>query len=104
MKYDNEEYDKEVSRLQEYQSTDYLGNYGVTGFPEDYELLAMYADDYNGFVYALTDNKDRVIYVELIFCNYFYDLAYESYIPKEYLPLGFDAKQGNAYRKKMLEQ
>ena len=100
--YDTEDYQNEVSRLQSYESTDYLGNYGVTGFHEEYSLLAMYADDYQGFVYALTDHEDTIIYVELIFCNYFYDLEYEEYIPNEYLPVGFDATQDNAYQKEML--
>lgn len=100
--YDAEDYQNEVSRLQSYESTDYLGNYGVTGFQEEYTLLAMYADDYQGFVYALTDNEDTIIYVELIFCNYFYDLEYEEYIPNEYLPVGFDATQDNAFRKEIM--
>lgn len=100
--YDTEDYQNEVSRLQTYESTEYLGNYGVTGFHENFSLLAMYADDYQGFVYALTDNEDTIIYVELIFCNYFYDLDYEEYIPNEYLPVGFDATQDNAYQKEML--
>jgi len=104
VQYEEADYENEVSRLQEYQSTNYLGNYGVTGFQEGYELLAMYADDYQGFVYALTDSEDTIIYVELIFCNYFYDLDYESYIPREYLPTGFDAYHDNAYQKKMLGQ
>lgn len=63
----------------------------------------MYADKYQGFVYALTDNENRIIYVELIFCNYFYDLKYEKYICTDYLPDGFDATSDNAYQKKMLK-
>lgn len=102
VEYDEVDYKTEVQRLKEYESTDYLGNYGVTGFNEDYTLLAMYADDYQGFVYALTDNKDTIVYVELIFCNYFYDLKYEEYMPAEYFPEGFDATKDNAYRKKMM--
>lgn len=100
--YNEQDYENEVSRLKSCSSTDYLGNYGVTGFSEEYTLLAMSADDYQGFVYALTDNEDTIIYVELIFCNYFYDLDYEEYIPNEYLPVGFDATQDNAYQKEML--
>lgn len=100
--YKEQDYENEVSRLKSCSSTDYLGNYGVTGFSEEYTLLAMSADDYQGFVYALTDNEDTIIYVELIFCNYFYDLDYEEYIPNEYLPVGFDATQDNAYQKEML--
>ena len=99
VRYDKENYEKEVMRLKEYQSTEYLGYYGVTGF-EDYELLAMYADSYQGFVYALTDGVDKIIYVEIIFCNHFMDLDYEKYIPEDYLPKGFNAKMNNPYQKK----
>lgn len=101
--YDNSEYQKEVDRLKKYKSTKYLGYYGVTGFNDNYELLAIYADSYNGFVYALTNNKNKIIYVELIFCNYFMDIDYKKYIKDEYLPLGFDASINNSYRKKMLK-
>lgn len=99
VKYDKENYEKEVKRLKDYQSTAYLGYYGVTGF-EDYDLLAMYADSEQGFVYALTDGKDKIIYVEIIFCNNFMDIDYEKYIPADYLPKGFDAKMDNPYQKK----
>ena len=64
----------------------------------------MYANPYNGFVYAITDNENRIIYVELIFCNYFYDLNYKEYIPSKYLPDGFDATINNSYQKKMMEE
>lgn len=102
--YDDKTYKKEVERLDEYPSTKYIGYYGATGFDEEYTLLAMYADSYQGFVYALTDNKDTIIYVEMIFCNYFMDIDYEKYIDSKYLPLGFDATSGNAYEKKMMEE
>ena len=62
----------------------------------------MNADDYLGFVYALTDNKNTIIYVEIIFCNYFMDLEYEEYMPAEYFPVGFDATSDNPYLEKML--
>jgi len=96
--YNDEDYNEEVRRLKTYNSTEYVGYYGVTGFSK-YELLAMYADSYNGFIYAITDGKNRIIYVELIFCNYFYDLKYEEYIPIDYLPDGFDASDNNKYMK-----
>lgn len=99
--YDNTSYVAEVQRLKEYESTDYIGYYGVKGFKE-YELLAIYADAYHGFVYALTDGKDTIIYVEAIFCNYFMDLDYTEYVPAEYLPEGFDATEDNAYRQELL--
>lgn len=98
VEYNEQDYNKETQRLKEYNSTEYIGYYGVTGFSK-YELLAMYADSYNGFVYAITNGKNRIIYVELIFCNYFYDLKYEEYIPTEYLPDGFDASENNKYMK-----
>ena len=64
----------------------------------------MNSDDYYGFVYALQDrdNENRIIYVELIICNFTYDIEYEKYIPDEYLPVGFNAHMDNPYRKKML--
>lgn len=102
--YDDKAYKEETERLKEYQSTEYLGYYGVNGFDKEYTLLAMYADSYQGFVYALTDKKDTIIYVEIIFCNYFMDIDYEKYIDSEYLPLGFDATIDNAYEKKMTQE
>ena len=97
--YDESDYEAEVSRLKSYDSTEYIGYYGVTGFSK-YELLAMSANDYNGFIYALTDGKGKIIYVELIFCNYYYDLDYSKYINADYLPDGFDASLDNPYSKK----
>ncbi|MBR5742760.1 MAG: helix-turn-helix transcriptional regulator [Clostridia bacterium] len=98
LEYGEEAYEKECARLAAYPSTPYQGYYGVTGFSK-YRLLAMYADDYQGFVYALTDGEGTIIYAELIFCNYCFDLDYEKYIPAEYLPDGFDARIDNAYGK-----
>ena len=103
VEYDDDNYQKEVERLKNYKSNNYIGYYGVTGFSK-YQLLAMNADSYYGFVYALTDNDNTIIYVEMIFCNYFYDLEYKKYIPNDYLPDGFDAKLDNEYQKKMLEE
>ena len=99
--YDSATYAAEVQRLKGYESTDYIGYFGVTGF-EDYEMLAIYADPTYGFVYALTDGEDTIIYVETIFCNYFMDLDYTEYVPAEYLPEGFDATTDNAYRQEKL--
>ena len=42
--------------------------------------------------------------MELIFCNYAFDIEYEKYIPAGYLPDGFNAKEGNPYRKKMMNE
>lgn len=100
--YDEESYKKEVKRLKDYASTDYVGNYGADGFPDGYTLLAMESDPSYGFVYALSAKNRRIVYIELIFCNYFMDLDYETLIPGEYLPLGFDATVDNPYRKQKL--
>jgi len=101
VQYDETQYEEETARLRAYASTDYEGIYGATGFDDKYELLAMYADDYQGFVYALTDNQDTIVYVELIFCNYFFDHDYKKYIKEEYLPVGFDATSNNPYERKI---
>lgn len=102
VEYDEEQYQAEVKRLKQYPSEDYIGIYSVTGFDEKFEILAMNSDQYYGFVYALTDNQNTIIYVEMIFCNYFMDLDYEEYIKKEYLPIGFDATLDNPYEQKMM--
>ena len=101
VKYNDNDYKIETERLNNYKSTEYIGYYGVTGFSK-YKLLAMYADSYNGFVYAITDNSNTIIYVELIFCNYYYDINYKKYINNDYLPDGFDATMNNAYMKENL--
>lgn len=102
--YTEDAYKAEVMRLNAYPSTAYEGFYGVTAFPED-ELLAMYADDYQGFVYAIRTpgQPQSITYVELIFCNYCYDIDYQSYIPAAYLPPHFDASPDNPYQKQQIE-
>lgn len=102
--YDEEDYRAEVNRLAEYPSKEYVGYYGAKGFAQEYRLLAMNADAYQGFVYALTRGDNEIIYVEAIFCNYFMDIDYEEYIDMEYLPVGFDAASGNPYRKEMMKE
>ncbi len=99
--YSADAYTEEVKRLKEYKSTEYIGYYCVEE-EKTYELLAVNADSYNGFVYALTDGKGRIIYGEQIFCNYFMDLEYSKYIPEEYLLDGFDATTESDYYKKMM--
>ena len=103
MDYADEDYKAEAKRLKEFDSTEYIGYYSVAE-ETTFELLAVNADKYNGFVYALTDGKNRIIYAEQIFCNYYMDLDYMEYIPKEYLLDGFDATRDNPYRKKMLKE
>lgn len=101
--YDADEYDKEIARLQQYGIEEYKEFYSVTGFTK-YELVAMDSHYYNGFIYAITDGKSRIIYVELQFCNYFMDIKYDEQIPLEYLPDGFDATIDNEYGKRMLKR
>lgn len=104
VEYDEEAYNAEIKRLKKYVSTEYNGYYGAEGFAKGFTLLAMEADPYHGFVYALGTEERQIVYVELIFCNYFYDLDYKELIPEEYLPVGFDATRDNPYRERMLEQ
>ena len=103
IEYNEEDYKKEISRLEDIGVERYKGFYGAEGF-KDYELVAMDSDSYNGFIYAITDNESKIIYIELIFCNYVMDIDYEEYIPKEYLPVGFNAKENNPYRNKMMNE
>lgn len=96
VEYEEQEMERELERLKECRMEEYEGIYGACGFLEDYELTAMDSDYYQGFVYALR-NGNRIIYVEIMFCNFFMDIAYEKYIPEEYLPVGFDATLNNPY-------
>ncbi|RKM55221.1 helix-turn-helix domain-containing protein [Butyrivibrio sp. X503] len=96
VEYSEDAYAEEVKRLKEYESTEYIGYYCVEE-EKTYELLAVNADPYQGFIYALTDGKGKIIYGEQIFCNYFMDLEYDKYIPKEYLLDGFNATQESEY-------
>ncbi len=100
--YEAADYEAEVRRLEEYPSTEYIGVYGATGFVE-YDVLAVNAGD-AGFVYALTDGTETIVYVAMIFPGYGMDIEYEEYIPKEYLPEGLDAGKDNPTRQKMTER
>lgn len=100
--YNETAYEAEVERLNAYPSTEYLGYYSVEGFRDEYELLAMKASSDFGFIYALAAGDRQIIYVELLFCNYFYDIDYQDMIPQEYLPVGFDATVENPHRKQKL--
>ncbi|MBQ6505247.1 MAG: hypothetical protein IJI57_15170 [Flexilinea sp.] len=66
------------------------------------KLLAIHADSYQGFVYALDLGENRIVYAEQIFCNYMMDLDYTQYIPEDYLLDGFNAREGNPYRKQKM--
>lgn len=91
---DEDTYTTEYKRLKALSSSEDIYIYGATEFP--YELCAVYADDYYGYIYALADKTNhQFIYVELQFCNGFSDIDYENYIPKEHLPKGFSAKPEN---------
>ena len=57
MDYSDEDYAAETARLKAYPSTDYIGYYSVVE-EHTYELLAVYADEYNGFD-ATKDNPYR---------------------------------------------
>jgi len=104
VEYDDAAYDKEISRLKDCLFEEYVGYYGAEGFPEHYELLAMNADASYGFIYALAGGDKQIIYVEILFCNYFMDLDYTKYINPNYLPIGFDATSDNPYRDEMLQK
>ena len=100
--YDEKSYQKEIERLKKLGIEKY-NYYEVTGF-SNYKLLSMDSDKYYGFVYALTDGKSKIIYVEIIFTDYTMSIDYENEIPKEYLPDGFNAKEDNNYRMKMFKE
>ncbi len=100
--YDEKSYQKEIERLKKLGIEKY-NYYEATGF-SNYKLLSMDSDKYYGFVYALTDGKSKIIYVEIIFTDYTMSIDYENEIPKEYLPDGFNAKEDNNYRRKMFKE
>lgn len=93
-KCDEEDYQEEYERLKGIKSFSNPYIYGAESFP--YELCAVHANEYYGYVYALADEENqRFIYVEIQFCNYFTDVDYKAMIPEKYLPDGFDATSNN---------
>ena len=68
------------------------------------DILEREVDPYYGLIYALGEENNQIIYVELIFCNYFYDIDYQNEIDIQYLPIGFDATPDNEYHQKRLNQ
>lgn len=104
IEYDEKLYELELQRLRQFESKEYLGYFGAEGFFDNYTLLAMEAHPDFGLIYALSGKSNQIIYVELIFCNYFYDIDYKSMICEEYLPIGFDATKENAYRQQRLKR
>ncbi len=101
VEYSDADYEKELTRLKAKGIDEYTGFYSVKGEPSAYSVVAMEADSYQGFVYALvpkTDNEENTVtYVEIIFCNYFLDLDINEYLPHKYLLKGFDASKDNPY-------
>lgn len=94
----DDDFTAERERLAGLNSTDY-NVYGTTGFNPDYELCAVYADEYYGIIYALADPADnRLVYVAIEFTDYICDIDYDAIIDSSHLPIGFDAKWGNATR------
>lgn len=61
VEYEENNYQTEVKRLNNYASTEYIGYYGSESFMNGYKLLAMEADPYYGFVYALGTDKNSII-------------------------------------------
>lgn len=106
VEYGDAAYEAEITRLKNCAFDEYTGFYGAEGFDQRYKLLAKDVDDssYYGLVYALGTEEQRIIYVEILFCNYFMDLDYEAYIESAYLPIGFDASRGNPQRKEIMGQ
>lgn len=92
----DEDYPKEMERLSKLNSSEDYLIYGATGF--NYPVCAVYADN-QGYIYALTDKtNNKIIYVEIKFCNYFSDINYDEIINKDYLPINFNGKPGNPTR------
>ena len=101
--YDEASYDTEIARLESLGiDGEYTDYYTVTGEPEGYDFVAMAANDYYGFVYAMvpegkTDNTE-ITYCAIWFCNNMLDLDIHDYMPDEYLLPGFDATMDNPYQ------
>jgi hypothetical protein len=98
----DKDFTKETERLSKLNSSEDYLIYGATGF--NYPVSAVYADE-SGYIYALADKENnRLIYVEINFCNYLTDIDYEKIIDEKYLPINFDAKEGNSTEKKWHEE
>ena len=101
-----DQYDQEISRLEGIGIDEYEGIYTVTGEPGGYDIVAMNADPYDGFVYAMVpenaDGNTKITYVAIVFCNYMLDVDVRDYLPEKYLLPGFDAGEDNPYRVQML--
>lgn len=104
--YDEDEYNKEIARLENLGIEEYKDIYSVSDEPSGYDLIAMNSDTYHGFVYAMIPENEeesgKITYVGIWFCNYFLDLDIHDYIPNEYLLEGFNAENDNPYRKQFI--
>ena len=108
--YTSEDYAEEIERLEEIGvEEEYLDYYNVTGEPEGYDIIAMDADEYYGFVYAMipeeasADNTE-ITYVGIWFCNYFMDLDPSDYLPEEHILEGLDVSTNNPYALRRREE
>ena len=104
------DYAKEIARLKLIGvEEEYLDYYNVTGEPEGYDIIAMDADEYYGFVYAMipegaaADNTE-ITYVGIWFCNYFMDLDPGDYLPEEHILEGLDVSDNNPYALRRREE
>ncbi len=104
------DYAKEIARLKLIGvEEEYLDYYNVTGEPEGYDIIAMDADEYYGFVYAMipegaaADNTE-ITYVGIWFCNYFMDLDPGEYLPEEHMLEGLDVSDNNPYALRRREE
>ena len=99
-------YGEEMARLSAIGVEPYTDYYSVTGEPDGYDIIAMDADDYNGFVYAMipenSEDNTCITYIALVFCNYSPDVEPADYIPPQYLLKGLDVSDDNPYRQRML--
>lgn len=98
----DEDFIEETERLSKLNSSENYLIYGATGF--NYPISTVYANE-KGYIYALNDKENnKLIYVEINFYNYFTEINYEKIINKKYLPINFDAKEGNSTQKKKHEE
>ena len=108
--YTPEDYKDEIARLELIGvEEEYLDYYNVTGEPEGYDIIAMDADEYYGFVYAMipegaaADNTE-ITYVGIWFCNYFMDLDPADYLPEAHILEGLDVSDNNPYALRRREE